>query len=333
MKAFGFTSDSSPAVLFEQATPAANGHDLLIKIEAIAVNPVDTKIKAKITQHLVEPKIVGWDAVGTVISVGQKVSLFSEGDKVFYAGDVTRPGCYASHQLVDERIVGHAPKTLTAEQAAALPLTSITAWEALFSRLKISQAQDAGKNILIIGGAGGVGSIAIQLAKSIAKLNVIATASRTESEQWCTQLGADHVINHHSNMALQYREIGIADPDYILCLNNTDQYFSAMAELIAPQGMICSIVETQQKHDIDVLKSKSAGFVWEFMFTRAMYQTADIVKQHELLNKIAQLVDSGEIISTHKQTLGAISSENISIAHQQLASGSTLGKITLTAIE
>ena len=332
MKAFGFNSNDSEAVLFEQATPQPSGKDLLVKIDAIAVNPVDTKVKAGISEPLSTPKIVGWDASGTVIAIGDKVELFKVGDKVFSAGDVTRPGCYASHQLVDERVVGHAPTSLTAEESAAMPLTSITAWEALYSRLKITADQDAGKNILIIGAAGGVGSIAIQLAK-ITKLNVIATASRAESEQWCQKLGADYVINHHSDLIVQYRTLGIKDPDYILCLNDTDRHFSAMAELIAPQGMICSIVGCQEKHDLDRLKSKSAGLVWEFMFTRPMFKTDDMIAQHHLLNDIAQLLDDGILISTLTNTIGPMTSATISDAHQQLLSGTTLGKLALTAIE
>ncbi len=333
MKAIGFSTNDSAPTLFEQAMPIVSGHDLLIEIEAIAVNPVDTKVKAGITKQLEQPKIIGWDATGTVRAIGEDVSSFNIGDKVFYAGDVTRPGCYASHQLVDERIVGNAPKNLTAEQTAAMPLTSITAWEALFSRLRISSEHDEGKNILIIGGAGGVGSIAIQLAKNIAKLNVITTASRTESEQWCRELGADYIINHHSDITIQYRGLGIADPDYILCLSDTDNHFAAMADLIAPQGMICSIVGSQQKHDLDTLKSKSAGFVWEFMFTRPMFNTTDIQEQQQLLNKVSSLLEQGILVSTHKQTIGPINSENIILAHQQLLTGSTLGKIVLTAIE
>lgn len=333
MKAFGFNSNDSEAVLFEQETPQPAGKDLLIEIDAIAVNPVDIKVKASISEPLSAPKIVGWDASGTVIAVGDKVELFKVGDKVFYAGDVTRQGCYASYQLVDERIVGHAPSSLTAAESAAMPLTSITAWEALFSRLKISAEQDAGKNILIIGGAGGVGSIAIQLAKTIAKLNVITTASRAESEQWCRKLGADHVINHHGDLVVQYRTLGVKDPDYIFCLSDTDQHFSAMAKLIAPQGMICTIVGSQEKLDLDCLKSKSAGLVWEFMFTRPMFNTNDMIEQHHLLNEIAQLLDKGILITTLTETIGPMTSDNISIAHQQLLSGTTMGKLALTAIE
>ncbi|MDT8370978.1 MAG: zinc-binding alcohol dehydrogenase family protein [Gammaproteobacteria bacterium] len=332
MKAFGFTSNSSDPILVEQAMPKATGNDLLIAIEAIAVNPVDTKVKASINQALASPKIVGWDAVGTVIETGDDVDLFTVGESVFYAGDVGRSGCYASHQLVDQRIVGLAPKSLSAEQAAAMPLTSLTAWEALFSRLKITAERDAGKNILIIGGAGGVGSIAIQLAKKIAKLNVITTASRSESERWCVKQGADHVINHHADLVLQYRSLGLADPDYIVCLNNTDRHFKSMAELIAPQGMICSIVGTQQKHDLDCLKSKSAGFVWEFMFTRPMFKTNDISQQHHILTQVSHLLDKGELNSTLTEIIGPITAENIMLAHNKLVSGNTIGKLVLTAI-
>lgn len=333
MKAFGFNSSDTQAQLFEQTTPEATGYDLLVKIDAIAVNPVDTKVIAGIDTRLDSPKIVGWDTCGVVLAVGDKVDQFKSGDKVFYAGDVRRDGCYASHQLVDERIVGHAPKSLSASESAAMPLTSITAWEALFSRLKISAEHDAGKNILIIGGAGGVGSIAIQLAKTVAKLNVVTTASRTESEQWCSKLGADHIINHHSDLILQYRALGINDPDYILCLNNTDKHFAAMAELIAPQGMICSIVGTQEKHDLDCLKSKSAGFVWEFMFTRPMFKTPDIAVQQQILNTISQLIDDGQITTTLTEVIGTINSDNITKAHQQLLSNTTIGKLALTALE
>lgn len=333
MKAYGFNSSDTPAILFEQATPQPQNHDLLVEIDAVAANPVDTKVKAGIKTNLASAKIVGWDATGTVTAVGEHVELFKVGDKVFYAGDITRPGCYASHQLVDERIVGHAPTTLSSTEIAAMPLTSITAWESLFSRLGISREQDEGKNILIIGGAGGVGSIAIQLAKVVAGLNVITTASRSESEQWCYKLGADHVINHHSELVLQYRTLNLGDPDYILCLTNTDLHYAAMAELIAPQGIICGIDGAQQKQDLDLLKSKSVGFVWEFMFTRSMYTTSDMIEQHHILNKIARLLNDGKLSSTLTKTIGPITSDNIEQAHRQLLSGSTIGKLALTAIE
>ncbi|PHS69314.1 MAG: NADPH:quinone reductase [Methylophaga sp.] len=332
MKAYGFSSSNSQPILFEQPTAQPIGHDLLIEIEAIAINPVDMKVKAGISNTLQTPKIIGWDACGTVTAIGDKVVLFKVGDNVFYAGDVTRPGCYADHQLVDERIVGLAPKSLSAAEIAAMPLTSITAWEALFSRLKITREHDAGKTILIIGGAGGVGSIAIQLAKVIADLNVITTASRSESEKWCLKMGADQVINHHGDLVHQYHALAQHDPDYILCLNDTDRHFAAMAALIAPQGMICSIVGSQEKHDLDCLKSKSAGFVWEFMFTRPMFNTHDMIAQHHLLNQVAQLLDEGKLVSTLTQIIGPMTADNINTAHQKIQTGTTMGKLALAPI-
>ncbi len=315
----------------EQTTPQASGHDILVKIQAISVNPVDYKVRRGITDPLAAPRILGWDAAGIVAAVGEKVSLFKAGDRVYYAGDITRSGSYASHQLVDEHIVGRMPATLDFAGAAALPLTSITAWEALFERLKIKADLDHGKQILMIGAAGGVGSIAIQLAKQLARLKVIATASRPESQQWCQSLGADQVINHHQDIAQQYQQLGLAAPDYIFCLHNTDAYFQQMAELIAPQGMICSIVETTQQHNLDSLKTKSAGFVWEFMFTRSMYKTADMIKQHQLLNALAQLIDAGTIKTTVNKTYGSLSAANITAAHKQLEAGTSIGKMVLSS--
>lgn len=332
MKALGYHSADAEPVLIEQETTSPQGRDLLISIEAIAVNPVDIKVKSGIKDRLDQAKVVGWDATGTVIAAGPECELIKVGDKVFYAGDVARDGCYASHQLVDERIVGFAPRTLTAAEAAAMPLTSITAWEALFSRMKIHPNLDKGKTLLIIGAAGGVGSIAIQLAKQIAEMTVVATASREESISWCRELGADHVINHHA-LTDDYAQLNIAAPDYILCLNDTDTYYDAVTDLIAPQGMICFVVTSQKQHDIEKLKTKSAGIVWEFMFTRPMYQTADMTAQQQILNRIAEMLDAQKLQSTLKQTLGPISAENIQLAHQQLLTGKTLGKIALTAIK
>ena len=337
MKAIGYqyNKDKKTAafVEFERQTPEPKDHDLLVNIEAISVNPVDYKVRQKIESSENPPRILGWDAAGIVEAVGEKVSLFKKGDRVFYAGDITRSGSNASHQLVDEHFVGPMPKSLDFPASAALPLTSITAWEALFDRLKIDPILDRNKQILIIGGAGGVGSIAIQLAKKIAHLQVVATASREESHQWCLSLGADTIINHRENMIEQYQQQALANPDYILCLNNTDDHFKAMSELIAPQGMICSIVETTQSHDLDELKTKSAGFVWEFMFTRSMYKTGDRIKQHELLNSIADLIDSGELKTTLKEVFGEMSVENIMKAHKLLEAGSSIGKIVLTQMD
>lgn len=331
MKAYGYVSADADPVLFETDTPTPEGRDLLIEIEAIAVNPVDTKVKAGISGKLDTPRIVGWDACGTVIAAGHDCELFKVGDKVFYAGDVSRAGCYASHQLVDERIVGMAPKNVSASEAAAMPLTSLTAWESLFSRMRIHPNLDKGKTLLIVGAAGGVGSIAIQLAKQIAELNVVATASRPESIQWCQSLGADHVINHHQ-LSDDYQQLGIVAPDYILCLNETDSYYDQLCDLIAPQGLICFVVTSHTPQNIDVLKNKSAGIVWEFMFTRPMFKTADISTQHQILNRVSEMMDQNMLKGTLKQTLGPINESNLKQAHQQLLSGKTIGKIALTAI-
>ncbi|RLA22084.1 MAG: zinc-binding alcohol dehydrogenase family protein [Gammaproteobacteria bacterium] len=333
MKAIAYKIDTESSegcfVEIEQQIPEAEGHDLLIRIEAISVNPVDYKVRQGVSGAQDSPKVLGWDASGVVESVGGEVSLFKPGERVYYAGEITRSGSYAELQLVDESIVGLMPGSLNFAQAAALPLTSITAWEALFDRLKINPEADSGKQILIIGGAGGVGSIAIQLASKVAGLNVVATASRAETRQWCLAQGADKVINHHDSLVQQYEQHKLAPPDYILCLNSTDAHFDAMMELIAPQGMICSIVETRENHNLDKLKSKSAGFVWEFMFTRSMYKTADMIKQHKMLNEIASLVDAGKIKTTLNKTYSQISVANIIAAHKQLEAGSCIGKIVL----
>lgn len=336
MKAIGFmgagpAAESGEFVVYECATPVPKAHDLLVRIKAVSVNPVDTKVRMRVSGPQDPPLVLGWDAAGVVEAVGSDVTLFKPGDEVFYAGDITRPGSNASHQLVDERIVGNKPETLEFSHAAALPLTAITAWEALFDRLKISHESDAGKRLLIIGGAGGVGSVAIQLARKIANLEVIATASRDESRDWCMSLGVSHVINHYQDMQQELAQLNIPSVDYILCLNDTDHYFSVMAKLIAPQGMICSIVETIETHDLGLLKSKSAGFVWEFMFTRSMYQTSDMIRQHELLNEIARLVDAGKVTSTLRQLMGSISTEHIREAHELLETGRSIGKIVLEA--
>jgi zinc-binding alcohol dehydrogenase family protein len=315
--------------LIEQTTPTPQGRDILVSIKAVSVNPVDTKVRARTTDPQQPPKVLGWDAAGVVEAVGSDVVMFKPGDKVFYAGDITRPGSNATHQLVDERIVGHMPKTLSFEQAAALPLTSITAWEALFSRLKIRSVLDSSKRILILGAAGGVGSIAIQLAKQVGRLDVIATASRDESRQWCLDMGADHVIDHNQDLLAQYQRLGIADPDYILCLTNTDPYFETLAKLIAPQGMICAIVDAKT-NDLSLLKNKSAGFVWEFMFTRPMFKTQDMIQQHKLLCTVANLVDEGTLRTTLNTVLGALTPDNLREAHKRLETGHSLGKLVLT---
>jgi len=310
--------------------PVATGKDLLVEVKAIAVNPVDTKVRAPKDKVEQSPRILGWDAAGEVVAVGDQVEHYKVGDKVYYAGDITRSGSYSEYQLVDERIVGHMPVRSDYANAAALPLTGITAWEALFDRLGISSAgEDAGKTILIIGGAGGVGSIAIQLASKVAKLNVVATASREESRDWCLKLGADYVINHRQSLTQELATQNIKQVDYIACLNNTDQHWKAMAEIIAPQGGICSIVETSAPVELNDLKSKAATFSWEFMFTRSMYQTPDMIEQQKLLNVIAELINKDQLVTTVNEVMKPINAENLRKAHAMIEQGNAIGKIVL----
>lgn len=310
--------------------PIPVGRELLIAVDAIAVNPVDTKVRAPKNKIEADFRVLGWDAVGRVVATGPDATLFKTGDKVYYAGSIARPGTNSEFHTVDERIVGRKPVSLSNAEAAALPLTAITAWEGLFDRLQIAQGKESKpKTLLIIGGAGGVGSIAIQLAKTLTNLNVIATASRNESVEWCKSLGADLVVDHSTSLAEQLRAQNIQHVDYIFCLNNTDQHWQAMAEIIKPQGHICSIVELSGQVDLNLLKSKSITFTWELMFTRSLFETDDMIEQHHLLNRVAELIDSGAIKTTLNQVLSPINAENLRLAHAQLESGRTIGKIVL----
>ncbi|MEJ7806863.1 MAG: zinc-binding alcohol dehydrogenase family protein [Telluria sp.] len=270
--------------------PEAGARDLVVRVEAISVNPVDYKMRGAAPEGDA-PHVLGWDVAGVVTAVGSEVSLFKVGDAVFYAGSIARQGANSAFHVVDERIVGRKPATLDFAQAAALPLTSITAWEALFERLGVSASgADQGKSILIIGGAGGVGSMAIQLAKKLAQLTVVATASRPESAAWCKALGADHVVDHHGDLVAQLAALGTPAVDFILCLNDTDQHFAAMAAAIAPQGKICSIVQNVGPLAVQELFAKSATLVYELMFTRAMFGTADMIEQHKLLDAVGKRI-------------------------------------------
>jgi zinc-binding alcohol dehydrogenase family protein len=308
----------------ELPQPVLRHRDLLVQVRAVAVNPVDYKVRRRPFAANDGPRVLGWDAAGVVVGVGAEVKNFKVGSEVFYAGDVTRPGTNSELHAVDERIVGHKPKNLGFAEAAALPLTALTAWEAMFERLAISAANH-GKTILLIGAAGGVGSVAIQLGK-LAGLRVIATASRPETQDWCRKLGADLVIDHSDSQAFRLA----AGSEFILNLANTDQYWPLMAELIAPQGGICCIVENEKPVDVNLLKSKSATFSWEFMFTKSMFQTADLHTQGEILNEISSLADAGKIRSTLAKTLDGISAGNLRQAHQLLESGHSIGKLVLT---
>ncbi len=342
MKAIGFyqylpVDDPESLLEVEVPDPEARGRDLLVRVKAVSVNPVDTKVRARQEGVLTEPRIPGWDAAGVVEAVGSNVSLFHAGDEVYYAGDISRPGCDSQYHLVDERIVGRKPASLSFEQAAAMPLTTITAWEALFDRLGVDRPPPADgkrRTVLIIGGAGGVGSIAVQLAKKKAGLDVIATASREASAAWCRKLGADEIINHHEPFTEEFKRIGADEVDYILCFNSTERHIQNMADVIKPQGKICTIVETKnsQPVNISVFQRKSVAFMWELMFTRPLFQTPDMQAQHDLLNEAGRMLDEGLLQTTMTESNGPLTAENLRRAHGRLESGSMIGKLVLTGM-
>ncbi|WP_313063458.1 zinc-binding alcohol dehydrogenase family protein [Atlantibacter hermannii] len=308
--------------------PQPGDHDLLVEVKAVSINPVDTKVHKGIQKNgLQEPRILGWDASGIVKATGSKVTGFQPGDEVYYAGDITRPGSNTTHQLIDTRIVGHKPKSLDWAAAASVPLTALTAWEGLFERLNIQDAS-ADKTLLIIGGAGGVGSLAIPFAKHSSKVKVIATASREESAQWCRDRGADLVVSYH-DLPGELAKHDIKFVDYIFILNDTDGHWPAVSQLIAPQGHICTIVENTQPLNQDALKSKSAALHWEFMYTRSMYQTADMARQGEILDHVARLIDDGIVESALSETLHGLSVETIREAHEKVLAGHMRGKVVI----
>ncbi|HEX3643417.1 MAG TPA: zinc-binding alcohol dehydrogenase family protein [Ktedonobacteraceae bacterium] len=335
MKAIGLYNylpihDPESLVDLEREKPTPTGHDVLVNVKAISVNPVDVKVRAPKAQTEHPARILGWDAAGIVEAVGPECTLFKPGDQVYYAGDITRSGSNSEYQLVDERIVGRKPARLDFAEAAALPLTTLTAWEGLFDRLGISQQQEHNqdKSIVIIGAAGGVGSIATQLAKW-AGMTVIGTASRPESIQWVKDHGADHVISHRQPFAPQLKDLGFETVDSIFCLNSTAKHWNDMVKVIVPQGKICSIVELEGRVDLSTLQSKSVTFAWEFMFTRSMFQTADMIEQHHLLNAVADLVDTGKIQTTLTMRLSPITAAHLRKAHALVEQGSMIGKVTL----
>jgi NADPH:quinone reductase len=309
--------------------PEPSGRDLLVRVEAVSVNPVDTKVRAPGKPARTTPLVLGWDAAGVVDAVGPAVERFKPGDPVFYAGDITRSGSNSEYQLVDERIVGRRPRSLTVEEAAAFPLVAITAYEALFDRLGIdADGRSRDRTLLIIGGAGGVGSIAIQLAK-LAGLTVLATASRPESIDWVKALGTDHVLNHRQPLRPQLEAAGFRNIDHILNCADTDGYWDAMADLIVAQGKICTIVENKGGLNQQVMKLKSATHVWELMFTRSKYQTQDMIEQQKLLDRIANWIERDVLKGILRETLHPINAENLKRAHAMLASGTMIGKLAL----
>lgn len=335
MKAIGFKqslpiSEKDSFIEFEMEKPIPGEHDLLVKIQAISVNPVDYKIRQNSAKDKVleTPKVIGWDAVGIVKETGTKVSKFKVGDLVYYAGDLTRSGSNAEYQVVDERIVGHKPKTLTIAEAAAMPLTGLTAWECLFDRIKVHPDRDQGKTVLILAGAGGVGSIAIQIAKKLCGLKVIATASRPESMEWCKELGADYVIDHH-NLKEELEKIGHSQVNYILDFVDLEGYWELAAEIIKPQGHIVSITGSSKPLNLNILKNKSVTFSWELMYTRSMFKTDDMEQQHHILNQIADLLDNGTLKTTLTNTLHGFTVDNLKKAHQMQETAKSIGKTVI----
>lgn len=336
MRAVGFnqnqpvTSDTA-LVDIELPMPEPAGRDLLVEIRAVSVNPVDTKTRRN---AVVEPgtyKVLGYDAAGVVKAVGPGVKLFQPGDEVFYAGAINRQGTNSQFHLVDERIVGAKPKTLSYEEAAALPLTAITAYEALFHRMKVQdKVAGAWNAVLIIGGAGGVGSIAIQLLRELSDVTVIATASRPETQAWVRELGAHHVIDHSKPMAPQLAGMAIGAPAFVFSITQTDQHLADVLELIAPQGRFCLIDDSSEPIDLRPFKRKALSVHWEMMFARPVFQTADMIEQHKLLNHVSELVDAGKIRSTLSDVLGPINADNLKKAHALIESGSTRGKLVLS---
>ncbi len=320
-------SDSNSLYDTELAKPAPGARDLLVKIRAIAVNPVDTKVRRNVATET--PRVLGWDAVGTVEATGADVTLFKPGARVFYAGSIDRPGAYAEYNLVDERIAALAPTNLSDAEAAALPLTSITAWELLFDRLGVPEGGGDGDALLVLGAAGGVGSILTQLARKLTKLTVIGTASRPETQAWVRELGAHHVIDHSKLLTEELKQTGVGPVRYVASLTHTDQHYPQVVEALAPQGKLALIDDPTSPIDIMPLKRKSLSLHWELMFTRPLSQTPDMIKQHELLTRVAQLVDAGTLRTTLSEHFGSICAENLRRAHALIESHKAKGKLVL----
>ncbi len=316
----------------ELPDPEPGPEDLLIRVKAIAVNPVDCKIRNNVAPPPGELKVLGWDASGEVVAVGEKVSDFTVGDRVFYAGDLNRQGCNAELQAVDARLVGRMPQSLSFAEAAALPLTSITAWELIFDRLGIQTlASGAGNTeplVLVTGAAGGVGSIAVQLLKQLTAARVVATASRPESADWVRSLGADAVINHHDPLPEQYRALNWPELDYVLSLTHTDKHYASLCEIMKPQSRF-GLIDDPLEMDIKAFKRKSISLHWEFMYTRSMFQTDDMAEQGALLNRVAELVDNRQLRTTMGENLGRVSSDTLKRAHAMMEAHEAIGKVVL----
>jgi len=332
MKAVAYTEHglpiSDPRALQDITLPipSPGPRDLRVAVRAISVNPVDTKVRNGVA--VTEPRVLGWDAVGIVDAVGSEVSLFQPGDAVFYAGAIGRPGSNAEYQLVDERIVGHKPASLDDAAAAALPLTAITAWELLFDRLRIPEGGGEGQTLLVIGAAGGVGSILVQLARQLTRLTVIGTASRPDTQDWVYGLGAHHVIDHSQPLTDGLQRLGIAEVSHVASLTHTDQHYDQIVAALAPQGQL-ALIDDPGQLDVMALKRKSLSLHWESMFTRSSFNTPDLDRQHALLERVAALVDAGVLRTTLGEHYGRIDAANLRRAHALVESHRARGKLVL----
>ncbi|WED44035.1 zinc-binding alcohol dehydrogenase family protein [Legionella cardiaca] len=332
MKAIGYQKslpieDPNSLMDIELPIPTASGRDLLVEVKAIAVNPVDYKVRLRETPEAGQYRVLGWDASGIVKAVGEHVTLFKPGDEVWYAGDITRPGCNSEFHLVDERIVGLKPKTLSFEKAAALPLTSLTAWELLFDRLCITASEKS--TLLITGAAGGVGSILVQLARQLTALTIIGTASREESKRWILNQGAHHVIDHSKPMQEQLANLEIHEVDYVISLTHTDEHVEELIKCLRPQAKF-ALIDDPLNLNLRLFKLKSLSIHWEMMYTRSMFKTPDMIKQHNILNEVGHLVDKEIIKTTANENFGSINANNLRKAHHLLESGQSRGKIVLS---
>jgi zinc-binding alcohol dehydrogenase family protein len=313
--------------------PVAEGLDILVRIDGISINPVDSKQRLGLSGRLDEPLVLGWDACGEVISVGDRVQNFKPGDMVMYAGDITRPGSYAEFQLVDERIVGPKPAELSCEQAATLPLTTLVAWESLFDRLEITRNDSDNPALLIIGGAGGLGSMAIQFARQLSNCTIIATASRPETQKWCADLGAHHVIDHSIDLEDQLKAIGFETVPYILNCSNNIPYWEMMSRLVAPEGAICLVASTKAKLDLDLYMAKSVRINYELMFTRSIFGTDKMPVQGEVLSRVSEMIGAGTIRHVMTRNLGPMTTATLAEAHKIIEQGRMIGKMALSGIQ
>jgi len=334
MKAVGYRRSlpvTDPDVLLDVTLPDPKpaGRDLLVQVKAVSVNPVDAKQRKRAQPPEGEVAVLGYDAAGIVMEVGDDVTLFKPGDEVWYAGSIARPGTNSELHLVDERIVGKKPESLDFAQAAALPLTTITAWELLFDRLEVARDEGSqNQSLLIIGAAGGVGSILTQLACKLTSATVIGTASREETQSWVKELGAHHVIDHRKPLSQELKRIGIPQVTHVASLTHTDHHIAEIIESLAPFGRL-GLIDDPESFDIKLLKRKALSLHWELMFTRALFQTPDMIEQHHLLNETADLVDSGTLRTTMGENLGSINAANLIKAHALIESNTAKGKMVL----